>query len=151
MQDDEALLHAGGQALGQAVDLHAAGVRGEDRVLGQVLLHATVELAFDVHVLDHDLDDEVAVGDPIQVVLEVAGLDQTGGGGVVEGRGLGPEGLGDRLVGQAVSGLRVLAGVLGHDVEEEGLDPRAGQVGGDSGPHEPSAENGGFFDAIRHD
>src|SRR3546814_6367810 len=76
MGDEEVGGEALGQALGQQLQRQGRVVGGDD---GAVLAHtfqALVEVALHLGIFQHRLDDPVAVGEPLEVVLQVAGGDE---------------------------------------------------------------------------
>jgi len=131
MDAQEPLLEALAQVRRDLSDPDARSVRGHDAVRRHDFFHPREEILFDLEVFDDGFDDEVHSGEPAEVVLEVAGLDHGGVSLRVEARRFG---LGRSLeppLGETVLG--------GYDVEEQALDPRIGQLGGNVRPHDPRA------------
>lgn len=77
-----------GEALGYLPNRDAARVRRDDRAGLAKLLDALEEAPLDVEPLDDGLDDDVAVFEPRQVVVEVPHGDERGRALVEERRGL---------------------------------------------------------------
>jgi hypothetical protein len=73
-----ARFQVGVEAFRQLGDRQAGGVRGEDRVRGDVRRDLLVQVVLPVHALGDRLDDQVALGQLGQVVLVVRHLDQRG-------------------------------------------------------------------------
>ena len=142
-------------ALEHLGDAQAAGVGRDDRLAAEQLVELGEQRALDVEPLDDRLDDQIAVGDLREIVVEVAGGDERGVAHVAErGRlallqlleGAGGDGVLRRL--RAALGV----GELGrHDVEEEHRDPGVGEVGGDAATHHAGAEDGDLADRFGHE
>ena len=115
----------------------SAGVGGEDGAGLAQSGDALPEGAFDLEVFGHRLDDPLALCDPVEVVLEVAGSDQGLRGFAHEADRLHPRGALDSSQGGLVA-LR-LAG--NHDIEQVHRKSGVGQVGGDARAHRPGAQD----------
>ena len=63
---------------GQLVDRQARGVAGEDGVFAQVGRDLAVEVGLPVHAFRNRLDDDVAIGEPVEVLVVVGRFDQVG-------------------------------------------------------------------------
>ena len=98
------------------------------------------ERSFYREVFGDGFNDPVAAGELGQVVVEVAGSDEAGQGGLEEGCRLGLEQRFDGPGSEFVAGER-FAGR--DDIEQQDGDSGVGQVGGDAGAHCARAEDGG--------
>ena len=145
--DEEARAQPLGQRVGDLVHREAAGVAGEDGVGAQVRGHLLPEqLLLHRHVLDHHLDDPVAV-------LAGAGGRPPGcpprcGRGRRGGRaaaGFCFASASSGAIGSA-SRVRRLAALLGDDVEEQHPDAGVGQVRRDGRAHDSGAQHRGPVD-----
>jgi hypothetical protein len=135
--DEEVLAEVVRAALGHADDREPRGVGGHHGARLAVLFDLGEEALLDGHVLLDDLDDPVAVGDLVHVVVKVAHLDEPDQVLVVERRGLALEELVQRASGEAVAegaavDVILRAGVGRDDVQHHAGDPRVGEVGGDA-------------------
>jgi len=145
----EPLLEALAQVGRDLADPDARGVGGHDAAGIHGLFHLREEVLLDLEVLDDGLDDEVDAGKPREVVLEVAGPDhrrvalrvEAGGPGLrrplepPDGEAVAPR----RALLRQPPGLVRLGQLGGHDVEQQTLDPRIGQLGRDVRAHDPRA------------
>jgi hypothetical protein len=139
-----------------SLDAQPRGVR-RDEGAGRVAEHgldAGEEVLLDLEVLDHGLDDEVALRELREVVVEVADAHQRRAAGVEERRGRVLRALSSPPCGEAVArrGVRLLrlGEVRRHDVEQQRLDARVGEVRGDAVPHDARAEHGDPSDGMVH-
>ncbi len=89
MRAEEFFLALDWQCDGDLRDGQAGGVGGEERVRGEMRKHAGEQRGFDFEIFGDGFDDPVAVGELGQIVVEVAGSDERGEGGLKEGGGLG--------------------------------------------------------------
>jgi hypothetical protein len=132
-----------GQGVGDLVHRESAGVGGQDGVGAQVGRHPRPEqVLLHRHVLDDHLHHPVAIREPVQVVLEVAHLDEREIGSEVGRRRLRLLQGGEPCGGDAVA----VPALLGHHVEEQHLDPRVGHVRGDGRAHDAGSQDGGSID-----
>ncbi len=65
-----------GEALGDLLERNAAGIRRKDRPGLAHAIDALPESAFDVEILGNSLDDPIAIGDELQVMVEAARMNQ---------------------------------------------------------------------------
>ena len=151
---EEVALEGVGAPLEHAVDAEARRVRRHERRAVPVGLDLPEEIALDGHVLLDDLDDPVDLAQALEVVRQVADLDE-GCGGVVEEEG---RARGQRLVEAALRpavarGAVAAFGVRqvrGDDVEQDDADAARGEVGGDAAAHDACAEHRDFSDLSGH-
>jgi hypothetical protein len=158
--DQEVLLKVLRPALGHARYRKPRGVGGDDAPRFADFVDPREDLLLDVEALDHDLDDPVALRQPLPIVLEVADFDQRQEPfGVERGRlrlldafeprrgELVPE---PRVIGGEAL-LLVLLGELGrHDVEQHNRYAGVGEVGGNSGAHDAGSEDRGPLNISAH-
>ena len=78
MRDGEVARGLGGQAFDKLGERHGRGVGAEDRPRPLHRQHAPVEGALDLQVLDHRLDDPVAILQAVEMILDIARPDQPG-------------------------------------------------------------------------
>ncbi len=145
----EPLLEGLAQVGRDLADPDARGVGGHDAVGLHDLFHPGEEVLLDLEILDDGLDHQVHAREPPEVVLEVAGLDHRGVALRVEARRPGLRRALEPPHGEAVSpgraflrpSLRLvrLGQLGGHDVEQQALNPRIGQLGRDVRAHDPRA------------
>src|SRR6185437_5811412 len=76
MRDEEIALEALGHSLDEIFERNRRGVGRDDRAFLAMLLDLLVCRVLDLELLEHDLDDPVALGELLQVVLEIAGGDE---------------------------------------------------------------------------
>ena len=137
-----------GKAFSDGRHRQSAGVGGDDRSGLANGFYFAQQLALDFEVLDDGLDDPVAFGEPLQVVVEVADGDQLGEVRFKECRRLGlargvkPGG------GEFVA--RGSVGIGRHDVEQVRRNSGVGQVCGDAGTHGSRAKDCDFLDPLIH-
>ena len=141
--DEEVLAEVLGASLGHAGDRQAGGVRGHDRARLADLLDPREDLLLDVEPLHHDLDDPVALGHAVPVVLEVADLDQGQEARRVQQRR-------PRLLDSLEAGERQLVAEAWVDVQQQHWNPGVGEVGGDAGPHDAGPEDRGLSNLSPH-
>ena len=151
--DEEMLLEILRAPLGHARDRQPRGVGGDDAPRLPHFVDPGKDLLLDVEALDHDLDDPVALGEPIPVVLEVTDLDQRQESFRVERCGLRFLDALEPRRGELVAESRVifrqtllpvLLGELGrYDIEQQDGDSGVGEVGGNTGTHHTGAEDCG--------
>src|SRR3546814_196329 len=84
--DEEVAGEALRQAFGQQRQRQCRGVGRDDRAVLAHALETLVEVAFHLGIFQHRLDDPVAVGELVYVVLQIARRDQPGGALPHEGR-----------------------------------------------------------------
>ncbi len=140
----EARVDGVGQARGEFADRQTGGIAGEDRVRGQEGRDPGVQGMLPVHALGDRLDNQVAMAQPVEVLVVVGGHDlgaaplgcQWGGGQ--------PGQVGDRLVDAAVR-----VAVFRRQVVEQGLDGGVDEVGGDLCAHNAGAQHRHAADADR--
>jgi hypothetical protein len=140
------LRKAGPAALEHPGDREARGVGADDRAGLEVRLDAGEQGLLDCEVLLHHLHHPVALGDPGEVVVEVAHLDEVEGGRGVEGRR--PELLQIRQAGErelVPEGLLApfLPGARFRwdHVQHQDRDAGVGHVGGDAASHDARTED----------
>ena len=133
-------------ALLQRFERQGRGVRRDERAWPDMLGELGVEVALDLDPLDHRLDHPVAVPQPLQVVLDVAGYHPPGGGLAHEGGRVGLEQLLHRRLGDGVA----VGGTLRDDVEQVDFDAGVGDLRRDGGPHDAGADDGGARDPGGH-
>ena len=116
---------------------NAAGVGGENRAGAAHGGDAREQVAFDLQVFGHGFDDPLALAQAAEIVFEVAGRDEPGGGGGEKTyRPLFGGGV------DAGEGGRIARGLAGdHDVQQVHGESGVGKVGGDARPHGPGAED----------
>jgi hypothetical protein len=105
-------------------------------------IDGTVDLLLDVDPLEDGLDDPVAVGEQVEVVLEVAGGDEPA-------RRSENSGAGFVFLSFSIADLARTsrsAGPSGHDVEQHHRHAGVGDVGGDAGAHDTGAEHADLAD-----
>ena len=149
---DEALLEAVAASLHHVLDGQARGVRRDDGVGVRVLLDLVEGGLLDLERLGHRLNDEVAVSQQLQVILDVARRQQLQIA-LAEDRG-GLLFL-HRLDGarrEAGAGGRVFdvvfgAGVGRDDVQQHAGDASVGKVRRDATAHDAAADHGSFADS----
>jgi hypothetical protein len=148
--DAEALLEVGRAVGHQVADAQPRGVGRHDGLAAQ-RLQARVQLLLDGQVLDDGLDDHVALGRGGQIVLEVADPDQGLEARRQEGRRLGLLRLVQPVLGDAVARPAIPGrGVLWGNVQQQHLEARVRQVGGDRGPHHTGAQHGHLVNGFAH-
>ena len=142
MGDGEALGAGRVHAVCQDRQRDGRGVGGDDRVgpgdSGELL----VEALLDIRALHDHLDDPVDIGEPVEVVFEVAGGDVAGAGLVHKGRGVGLQRLLDRALGHRVAVGRA----LGHDVQQVHLVTGVGTLRRNAHAHHTGPDDGDFPD-----
>ena len=146
MGAQEALLEFGAGLRGNVLDGQTGGVGGYDAVRFHDLFDLGKKLLLDFQVFDDDLDHPVHVGQPVEVVLEIADLDHGSVFLAVETRRLGFCDAGQSVGGKAVPPGRalfrealLLVGLRqfkGDDIQQTAWNPRVGQMGGDGGAHD---------------
>ena len=109
---------------------NAAGVGGDVRAWTAVLLHLFEELLLDVQTLHNHFQDPIALGNLVEVVVEVAGLDAFGEPLAVDGGGFALEALLEVPRGDGVAGS-----FLGRQVQEQHLGAALGDVACDGRTH----------------
>ena len=87
--DQEVALQARRHAVGQGGKRYGGGVRRDDGAVLADGVDLGIEVAFDVDPFDHRLDDPIAVGQAIQVILDIARRDALGVASVHKGGGIG--------------------------------------------------------------
>ena len=128
-----------GEAGGDLRNGQAGGIGGEHGVGRKVGCHARQQGRLDVQILRHGFDHPVALGQPGQVVLKVAGGEEGGERRLIEG---GRPGFGEGLDG--AFGKAAAVAFAGRDkVEQKGGNAGVGQVGGDAAAHGSRAQHGG--------
>jgi len=113
-----------------------------------VLLDFFEESALDFEVLGDDFDDPVAVGNEGEIVVEVAGGEQTRAFGDEEGGRFGLLEAIERGEDELIAGGlgSVGRGAGRDDVEEDDGKTGVGEVSGDARPHGSCSEYGYFAD-----
>jgi hypothetical protein len=140
--DHEITLEAGRTTLDQISERDRRGVRGDDAAVFADLLDFVVQRLLQIEPLDDGFDDEIAVGELAEVIVDVAGFDQLGGLRTHEGSRIGLQHLLDGSLGDDVA----IGCILGNDVEQQNGQARVGDVSGDASPHHASADDGDAFD-----
>ncbi|CAH0273997.1 hypothetical protein SRABI112_03723 [Pseudomonas mediterranea] len=141
MQADE--FRRVGNRSGQAGDGQRRGIGGDHRIRPRYRLGGRRHLGFQVAILEHRFDDQLATG---QLRIVVSGMnprqrDFT----LLRGDLLA----GDLLVQQrGQTGFALLRGSQ-VDILEDHLDPGQGADTGNAGPHHASAEHSDFFCPVR--
>jgi hypothetical protein len=136
--DQEVLGEFRGQALGQLMERNRRRVGRQDRARPTEFLKTAVDRVLGRDVFDNSLDDPVDIGQPSEVILDVAGRQQPGVLRMHEGRRLGRAQRGERTLGQRVA----IDGPRGNDVEQQHGHARIGHVGGDTATHDAGADDG---------
>jgi hypothetical protein len=151
VRDAEAALERVAAPLHQLGDAQAGRVRRHDGLAAQ-LVDARVELLFDGEVLDHGLDDEVALGDGLgQVVLEVARGDERLEARREERRGLRLARAFESLFGNRrtrFSSICTCRSVLRGDVEQTDPQARVCQVRRDGRSHDSRSQDRDFVEGL---
>jgi len=114
----------------------AAGVGGQDRAGFVTRGYLAPQGAFGIQVFDDGFDDPVAIGELVEIVLEISGLDESG---------LFIDEESSRLLLQR--GLEALLrgrGAMGAsgDIQEKRRNARIGEMRGDARAHGARAEDG---------
>ena len=107
-------------------------------------VYLPVKFSFYTWILYHRFHDPVAVGEPFQVVLDVAGRDQARVAFMHERRGIRLLQPRQRALGDGAAPVR--GGVFGHDIHQQDGHPRIGDMGRDSTAHNARADDGYAFD-----
>ncbi len=151
---DEALLEALRAARHHLRDLQAGGVRRDDRLVADLRLELLEEALLVGHALDDRLDHEIAVLHLVEIVLDVADLDEPRERRVEQRCRARLQGLLEAARGEAVarrSALRLGFGeVRGDDVEEHDRDAGVGEVRGDAAAHDACADDAGSANRLVH-
>ncbi len=145
--DEEVLLHLLGHVRDHGREGDARGVGGDDGAGPPVLRHPLVDLLLDGQVLDHHLDDQIALAEQRGVVVVIGGGDQGGGVRGEERGGLDLAGLGDALAGGHPP-IGPLGQIPRHDVVEHRGHTGVGEMGGDALPHHTGAEDRDLLDRV---
>jgi hypothetical protein len=132
----------------------AAGVRRQDGVRGQKGRDLLEQLLLDAQVFDDRFDHQVAIFEALEMVIEIARLDQTSRVGIVEGGGLGLERLFEPAVGEAIASLGLRPFLIGeirrHDVEQVRFDACPGQVRRNRATHDSCSDHGSRTNGLGH-
>jgi hypothetical protein len=135
-----------GQVRRHGADAQAGGVAGDDGGLLHRRRHAREELALDLQVLHHRLEDPVGVLELRPVVVEVARADARGVLGQVERARLQLAQVRDGPARDRGPVRRVLA----HDVEQRDFDALRHQMGRDLRTHGAAAQDHRLLDVGLH-
>ena len=119
-----------GAAFDEVRERDRRGVGRDCRVRSAVRLDPGVERLLEVKPLDDRLDDPVALGQPGQIVVDIAGLDQPGRAAPHEWSRIGLEHFLDRTARD-----RAAIGRVPHDIKQQHRHPGIGHLRGDPGPH----------------
>jgi hypothetical protein len=144
MGDQEAGGEIVGEALGQGGQRNRGGIGTNYAIWRFVTVYLLVNYSFYTWVLYHRLYDPVAAGELVEVVLQVAGRHQPGVALMHEGRGIRAFQPFQRGLGDGAAPVR--GGILRHDVQQQHGDPRIGDMGRDSTPHNARADDGYAID-----
>ncbi len=140
MRDAEIPLEALRHALDEVAERDGRGVGGDDRALLAVPLDLLVGRALHGQILEHHLDDPVALRQQIQVILKIAGRHLPGVARMHEGRGVRLQ----QALDRALRHLVPVCGALGHDVEQHHRETRVRDMRRDAPAHDPRAQHGHF-------
>ena len=152
--------HSVGQALGNAADGQAGGVRGDDRAGLANLRDAREQRALDLEIFRDDFDDPVRFGAELQIVFEIARNDAIFEAAREKRRGLGfcggseagaHDSIADFGAGNGKPARLFLgAGLRRNDIEQRAPDAGIGDVRGDPRAHGSRAQDHDFFDGSFH-
>ena len=139
---EEVLAQLGRETVRDGGKGNAAGVGGDLGFGFAVGGDPVEEGALDVEILCNGLDNPIAGCHVVEVVFEIAGLNQRRSARQKKRTGASFEGGVETLFrGSAAVGL-----IGEHDIEQQDLHPGVGKVGGDPGPHGPCSQNGNTSD-----
>ncbi|VTR68538.1 hypothetical protein DESC_710035 [Desulfosarcina cetonica] len=145
MGAEEILLERRTPALAHLLQRNAGGIGGDDGTGLADRFDAFEQVLLDLQVFDDHLDDPVAFGQFIEIVLQVADADAIDILGLHEQCGLGHDhrvqtGLGDPIASRRVV-LFLLLEVEGDDVQQQGFHAGTGQKRGNATAHHAAADD----------
>ena len=146
MGDQEVATKEVRHAFRQGRERNGRCVGGDERSILAHRFQLLIERAFDIGSLDDRLDDPVAVGHAVEMIIDIAGRDAFGVALVHKGRGIGLDQPFDRAFGDRIAVDRAFR----NDIEQHDRHAGIGDVGCDSGTHHPGADHRDLFDTA-HD
>ncbi len=108
------------------------GVGGDDRAGLAVLVDLAVQRLLDFKVFNNDLDHKIALGKPLQVILNIARPDSFGIALVHQRRWVGFQ----HSLDSAFCDRVPVRPFLGEDIEQDYVYPGVGRLGGNARTHD---------------
>jgi hypothetical protein len=145
MGDQKVLFELIVPPLDQMAKRNRRGIGRYRRARTLELLELGVERLLDVEPFDDRLDDPVAFGHPLEMVVDIARFNELRRSLRHEGRRIGLQHLRDRTLRHGVT----IAALLGHDIEQQHRHAGIGDLRCDAGAHDACADHADLFDGFR--